>query len=147
MKVRSQGSKMRTPSSSVFLVSVWEIWMRHVTVLLPWLPYWSRPSSAPFGWTLMDCALIFPQGQGRRTQTATHTHTQTRTSRLFGEKGACREKGTGHHRDQTSGHNETDREMITWLMSIKRGHEVKGRGWPMLDLWGWYLFLGTYGII
>lgn len=35
------------------------------------------------------------------------------------------EKGEGHH-DQTSSHNETDREMITWLMSFKRGHEVKG---------------------
>ena len=33
-----------------------------VTVSLPWWPYWSRPSSAPLGWTLTDCALIFPRG-------------------------------------------------------------------------------------
>lgn len=73
----------------------------------------------------MDCALIFPQGQGRRTQT-THTHTNTHQQVIWG-KGSM-QKGAGHHRDQTSGHKETDREMITWLMSIKRGHEVKGRG-------------------
>lgn len=87
-----------------------------------------------------------PRTRQENPNNNTHTHTNS-TSRSFGEKGACRETGAGHHREQTPGHIQTDREMITWLMSIKCGHEVKGRGWPMLDLWGWYLFSGIYGII
>lgn len=79
-------------------------------------PVWLNANGLRFDFSPKDKA-----GEPKQQQ-----HTQTRTSRWFGEHAG--EKGAGHHRDQTSGHNQTDREMVTWLMSIKCGHEVKGRG-------------------
>lgn len=57
-----------------------------------------------------------------RQENPNNTHTHTPASYLG--KGSMQGKGEGHHHDQTSSHNETDREMITWLMSFKRGHEA-----------------------
>lgn len=59
----------------LFPLSVWSGWVCLVAVALPWWPYWPSPSSAPLGWTLTDCALIFPQGRGRRERTTAHTDT------------------------------------------------------------------------
>lgn len=63
----------------LFPLSVWSGWVCLVAVALPWWPYWPSPSSAPLGWTLTDCAWIFPQGQGRRERTTAHTDTHRHT--------------------------------------------------------------------
>lgn len=108
---------------AVSLLCVWALRVCFVTVSLPWGSYWARPSSAPPGWTLTDCALIFPQGQGSRE----HTNKHTQTSRLLGKKrgmqggGWWRWWGGGNTRianiTDTMRHRETTR-MITWLMSF-----------------------------